>query len=97
MALDRASRFDAYLRRDPLKRKHFLDFMKKLLDSKHDEIAPPVERDEEVWHLPVFGVCHPRKPDQIRGVFDSSVAFCRLSLNGVLMSGPNLNNSNKFQ
>ena len=75
MALDRANRFDASLRRDPLKRKHFLDFMQKLFDNKHVEIAPPVEMDEEVWYLPVFGVYHPRKPDQIRGVFDSSAAF----------------------
>ncbi|XP_078311581.1 uncharacterized protein LOC144618784 [Crassostrea virginica] len=93
MALDRANRFDASLRRDPLKRKHFLDFMQKLFDNKHVEIAPPVEMDEEVWYLPVFGVYHPRKPDQIRGVFDSSAAFRGLSLNDVLMSGPDLNNS----
>ena len=65
--------------------------------KKDVEIAPPVERDEEVWYLPVFGVYHPRKPDQIRGVFDSSAAFCGLSLNDVLMSDPDLNNSNKFQ
>ena len=42
-------------------------------------------------------VYHLREPDQIRGVFDSSAAFCGLSLNDVLMSDPDLNNSNKFQ
>ena len=84
MALDRTNRFDACLRRDPLKRKHFLDLMQKLFDNKHVEIALPVERDEEVWYLLVFGVYHPRKPDQIIGVFDSSAAFRGLSLIDVL-------------
>jgi hypothetical protein len=93
LALNRANRFDANLRRDPVKRKHFLEFMPKLFDHKHVETAPPVEEDEEVWYLPVFGVYHPRKPDQIRGVFDSSATFQGLSLNNVLMSGPDLNNS----
>ncbi|XP_056017069.1 uncharacterized protein LOC125663253 [Ostrea edulis] len=93
MALGRANRFDANLRRDPVKCRHFLDFMQKLFDHKHVETAPPVGKDEEVWYLPVFGVYHPRKPDQIRGVFDSSATFHGLSLNDVLMSGPDLNNS----
>ena len=51
MALDRANRFDAYLRRDPLKRKHFLDFTQKQFNNKHVEIAPPVEKDKKVWYL----------------------------------------------
>lgn len=67
--------------------------MQKLFDHKHVEVALPVYEEEEVWYLPVFGVYHPRKPDQIRGVFDSSATFRGLSLNDVLMSGPDLNNS----
>lgn len=93
MALDRANRFDACLKRDHVKQKHFIDFMQKLFDHKHVEVAPSVDKEEEVWYLPVFGVYHPRKPDQIRGVFDSSATFRGLSLNDVLMSGPDLNNS----
>ncbi|XP_062599851.1 uncharacterized protein LOC134261424 [Saccostrea cucullata] len=93
MALERARRFDTSLRRDLVKQKHFFEFMQKLFDSKHVEIAPPVKQNEEVWYLPVFGVYNPHKPDQIRGVFDSSATFHGLSLNNVLMSGPDLNNS----
>lgn len=93
MALDRANRFNLSLKRDPVKQKHFIDFMQKLFNHKHVEVAPPVDEEEEVWYLPVFGVYHPRKPDQIRGVFDSSATFRGLSLNDVLMSGPDLNNS----
>jgi hypothetical protein len=74
-------------------REHFLSFMQKLFDNGHAELAPPVKIGEKVWYLPIFGVYHPRKPDQIRGVFDSSASFESTSLNDVLLSGPDLNNS----
>lgn len=48
---------------------------------------------EECWYLPLFGVYHPKKPDQIRRVFDSSAKFNGVSLNDVLLSGPDLSNS----
>ena len=40
-----------------------------------------------------FGVYHPKKPTQIRGVFDSSAQFKGVSLNKVLMSGTDLTNN----
>ena len=67
--------------------------MKKVIDNGHAELAPPLKKDEECWYLPIFGVYHPKKPDQIRGVFDSSAKFNDVSLNSVLMSGPDLTNS----
>ena len=36
---------------------------------------------------------HTKKPNQIRGVFDSSVVYESTSLNSVLMSGPDLTNN----
>ena len=92
-ALRRAKTLDNSLRKDPLKKSHFVAFMKKVIDNGHAELAPPLEEDEECWYLPIFGVYHPKKPDQIRGVFDSSAKFNDVSLNSVLMSGPNLTNS----
>lgn len=65
----------------------------KMIDNEHAEIAPPLEKEEECWYLPVFVVYHPRKPDHIRGVFNSSVKFNGVSLNSVLLSGPNMTNS----
>lgn len=71
---------------------HFTYFMQKMLDNDHAEIAPPLERGKEHWYLPTFGVYHPQKPDQIRFVFDSSAEYEGVSLNDVLLCGPDLNN-----
>ncbi len=74
-------------------REHFVEFMQRIFDNDHAEPAPPVNPGEEGWYLPSFGVFHPRKPSQIRVVFDSSAQFHGVSLNNVLLMGPDLNNS----
>lgn len=91
--MKRAKTLTASLRRDTRKKEHLQAFMKGLLDNKHAEEAPPLLKDEECWYLPIFGVYHPKKPDQIRGVFDSSTKYNGVSLNDVLMTGPDLTNS----
>lgn len=91
VALKCASILDSSLKRNPNKKEHFVTFMKKVPESGAAEVAPPATKD--VWYLPIFGVYHPRKPDRIRGVFDSSATYGGLSLNSVLLSGPNLTNS----
>ncbi|XP_068209384.1 uncharacterized protein [Palaemon carinicauda] len=92
-ALQRAMLLDASLRRNPVKQEHFLTFMSKIFDNNHAELAPPLKDHEECWYLPLFGVYHPKKPDQIRGVFDSSAKCHGVSLNSVLLTGPNLTNN----
>jgi hypothetical protein len=74
-AVQRAKYLDSSLRRNPTKREHMVEFMQKILDNNHAEVAPPLQNNEECWYLPLFGVYHPTKPDQIRGVFDSSAKF----------------------
>ena len=81
------------IRKDPVKKQHVLDFMQALLDNGHAERAPKLEHNAECWYLPLFGVYHPKKRDRIRIVFDSSARYQGLSLNDVLMTGPNLTNS----
>lgn len=92
-ALKRAKTFDASLQRDPLKRQHVLEFMDKIFTRGHAEKAPTIPQDQECWYLPMFGVYHPKKPNSIRVVFDSSARHEGLSLNDVLMKGPDLSNS----
>ncbi|XP_048751486.2 uncharacterized protein LOC125663228 [Ostrea edulis] len=92
-AIQRARLLDASLRKNAMKKEHFLTFMGKILDNNHAEVAPELSDGEECWYLPLFGVYHPKKPDQIRGVFDSSARFNGVSLNDILLSGPDLSNS----
>ncbi|XP_076045077.1 uncharacterized protein LOC143027605 [Oratosquilla oratoria] len=77
----------------PEKRQHMMAFMQKMLDRGHAEVAPPLKSDQKCWYLPLFGVYHPKKPDKIRVVFDSSAKSREFSLNDMLMSGPDMTNS----
>ena len=43
--------------------------------------------------MPIFGVYNPQKQCQVRAVFDSLATFQGVSLNSVLLSGPDLTNS----
>ncbi len=79
--------------RKPEMKEHYLDFIQKMLDSDHAEYAPSLQDGQECWYLPSFSVCHPRKPGKIRIVFDSSARYNRVSLNDVLLTRPDLNNS----
>ncbi|XP_065944078.1 uncharacterized protein [Magallana gigas] len=92
-ALRRAMILDTNLRKNPVKCGHAVTFMKRILDAEHAELAPPLKKDEEFWFLPIFSVYHPKKPDQVRMVFDSSAQCNGVSLNNVLLSGPDLTNS----
>ena len=71
----------------------FIAFMDKMFRNHHAEVAPQLKSTEERWYLPTFGVYHPQKPDQIRVVFDSSAQQDGISLNNVMLTGPDLNNS----
>ncbi|XP_046580120.1 uncharacterized protein LOC124287661 [Haliotis rubra] len=91
-AIQRANMLDRSLQKNPEKRKHFMEFMQKIFDNRHAELAPPVQEKEECWYLLIFGVYHPEKPSQIRAVFDSSARYKGVSLNEILLQGPDLIN-----
>ncbi|KAK3088225.1 hypothetical protein FSP39_016350 [Pinctada imbricata] len=93
LALKRAQMLDQSLRKDPIKRDHFITFMDKMLRNAHAERAPELREDEECWYIPIFGIYHPHKPGNIRIVFDSAVKYNGISLNDVLYTGPDLTNS----
>ena len=76
-------------------KQHYLEFMKRILDK---ELAEPVPVEDlasskPCWYLPHFGVYHPQKPGKIRVVFDSAAETEGVSLNKLLLSGPDLTNS----
>ncbi|XP_061128960.1 uncharacterized protein LOC133150443 isoform X1 [Syngnathus typhle] len=92
-AMTRLSSLKRTLERKPKMKEQFVTFMQKIFDNNHAEPAPPLQKGRECWYLPMFGVYHPRKPGQIRVVFDSSAQSNGLPLNNVLLTGPDLNNS----
>ena len=67
----------------------------KLLENEHAERVPlsDLNMTNTVWFLPHHGVFHPRKPDKLRVVFDSSAKFQGTCLNDLLLKGPDLTNS----
>ena len=78
--------------------KDYVEFMSKMLDKGHavpvpDEEISASENSGRIWHLPHFGVYHPKKPEQITVVFDSSAKYQGKSLNRELITGPDLMNS----
>ena len=81
------------LLKNPEKRKHITDFMAKVFERGHAEVAPPLTLGENCWYLPLFGVYHPKKPGKIRVVFDSSAKSQGVSLNDMLLTGPDLMNN----
>lgn len=92
-AINRAQALDRSLRRNPTKKGHVSTIMDKLFEKRYAEEAPPLPDNKERWYLPMFGVYHPQKKDSIRMVFDSSAKFNNVSLNDVLLKGPDITNN----
>ncbi len=91
-ALSHLSSLRHTLNKNPEMKEQFCSLMEKLFENKHAEKAPPVNEEHKCWYLPSFGVYHPQKPEQICVVFDSSTQQHGVSLNSVLLTGPDLNN-----
>ena len=71
-----------------------LKFMGNNIKNGYVEQVPvsdPPPEDGKAWWLPVFPVHHPKK-GKIRLVFDSSAQYMEISLNSVLLQGPDRNN-----
>ena len=97
-AVNRLNGLIRTLRRKPQMEKDYIEFMQKILDKGHASPVPLEDIRKEsqsgkVWYLPHFGVYHPKKPTQIRVVFDSSAEYSDVSLNKELLPGPDLMNS----
>ena len=97
-AVNRLNGLIRTLKRKPQKAIDYMEFMEKIIKKGHASQVPIGEvtrllQSVRVWYLPNFGVYHPKKPTQIRVVFDSSAEYQGVSLNGELLSGPDLMNS----
>jgi len=90
--LERVRNLTASLDRVSVKVEQLQNFMNKVFENGHGKDAPNVDDCKDVWYLPVFGVYHPKKLDQIRHVLDASAKYQGVPLNDMLLSGPDLSN-----
>ena len=84
------------LQKNPKAHDDYVAFMENIIDRKHADRVPNEELKTlpgKVWYLPHFNVYHPKKPDQIRVVFDCSATFRGNSLNKHLLQGPDWMNA----
>lgn len=82
------------LDRKPTMKAQYFAFMQKIFNHDHAELVPAesLNSSKLCWYLPHFGIYHPKKPDKIRVVFDSAAECDGISLNRLLLSGPDLRN-----
>ena len=71
---------------------HYKEFMKGIIGKGDAERADNSPKEGHVWYIPHHGVYHPKKPEKIRVVFDCSARHGSESLNGHLLTGPDLIN-----
>ena len=84
------------LKRNSKKHADYTKFMNGLIEKGYVERVTPEhtknDREGQVWFIPHHGVYHPKKPDKIRVVYNCAAKFDGVSLNAVLLQGPDLTN-----
>ena len=81
------------LKKDPEKLQQCLKSVEKNIQKKYVEPVPPNEVDNTphpTWYLPIFPVEHKNKAPRL--VYDASAKYHGVSLNDVLLQGPDTNN-----
>jgi hypothetical protein len=51
---------------DTVKKDQIVEFIHKMIENDHAEIAQPLPTGSERWYLPFFRVYHPKKPGKVR-------------------------------
>ena len=84
------------LAKDPDLFQKYSSFIDNLLDKDYARKVPDHQVNESgkaAWFLPHHPVFHPKKPEKVRVVFDCAAKYRGVSLNNVLLPGPNMTNS----
>ncbi|XP_070548923.1 uncharacterized protein [Ptychodera flava] len=95
-ALQRFRGLERKLRNNPKFHADYQKFMADIIEKGYAIQVPNDELDRDdgkVWYIPHHGVYHPKKPEKIRVVFDCSAKFQGVSLNNLLLQGPDLTNN----
>ncbi|XP_071477128.1 uncharacterized protein [Diadema antillarum] len=94
LALKRWRQLSARFRKNPKFLADYKTFMEDVVTNYAERVPADCldVQDGRVNYVPHTGVYHPRKPDQIRVVFDCSAKYQGVSLNDHLLQGPDLMN-----
>ena len=71
---------------------HYKAFIDALIKGGHASKSTSPPPHGKTWYLPHHGVYSPNKPEKLRVVLDCGAKFKGLSLNHILLSGPDLTN-----
>ena len=95
LAVKRLHQLLARFKRHPKFLEDYRLFMKDVIALCAEEVPPDRHgvQDGMVNYVPHTGVYHPKKPNQIRVVFDCSAQHEGVSLNDHLLQGPDLMNT----
>jgi hypothetical protein len=95
-AVHRLTSLQRKLQKNQQFRTDYTEFMDKIISKGYAELVPECDlqrNDGRVWYIPHHGVYHPHKRDKIRVVFDCAALFLGVSLNNLLLHGPDLTSS----
>ena len=80
---------------DPKLKARYVEQMQIILRKGYAEEVPKeeIENNSRIWYIPHHPVFNPKKPEKLRIVYDCAASYSGVSLNRVLMQGPDLVNS----
>jgi len=82
------------LLKDPEIREKYVEQMRIMIEKGYAEKVPEgeIQTRRRTWYIPHHGVVNDKKPGKLRVIFDYAAVHQGVSLNQVLMQGPDLNN-----
>ena len=78
------------LSRNPQFKQDYMKFMNELILKEHARESISAVEAKKCWYFPHRGVIHPNKPGKISVVFDLNAEFHGISINKILLSGPDM-------
>ncbi|XP_017478659.1 PREDICTED: uncharacterized protein LOC108368325 [Rhagoletis zephyria] len=91
MAKRRLINVENKIAKDPVYAKNYIAEINKYVERGYAQLLSAEESSQQgpsSWYLPHFGVINPHKPAKLRIVFDAAASVSNISLNYVLMKGP---------
>ena len=93
MAFNRLLGIERKMKKNPVFASAYKAIIEDYVKKKYVRKVPRIQRINDsprTWYLPHFGVFNPNKPNKIRLVFDAAATAEGVSLNSMLLKGPQL-------